>query len=194
MTNAVVDDLDQPLASDMEQHLKEQFNDTPPQLEMLDQATFETLQRLAEAGIIQFTQPARGHKYEFKTDTNREAKEKQRRKSQSQKNLKAAEEKQRMSQLLADGGFIAEALAPLSEALNKTLDAAAITAQIKTDDAISISQISSLKKAYKLPEDTTATVAILRHERDGLSVQAAKDAIASAAEVMRVIKAVLAAG
>jgi len=189
---AVVDDLDQPLASEMEQHLKEQFNDTPPQLEMLDQATFETLQRLAEAGIIQFTQPARGHKYESKTDTNREAKEKQQRQAQSQKNLKAAEEKQRMSQLLAEGGFIAEALSPLNEALNKTLAAAAIVAQIKIDDPISISQISSLQKEYKLPEETIATIAILRHERDGLSEQAAIDVMASARAVMRVINEALA--
>ena len=189
---AVVDSPDKSLATEMKQHLKEQFNDAPPQLEMLDQATFETLQRLAEAGIIQFTQPAKGQIYDSKTDTNKEAKEKQRRQAQSQKNLKAAEEKQRMSQLLADGGFITEALSPSNEALNKTLAAAAIAAQIKTDDPVSISQIASLQKAYKLPEEITATIAMLRHERDSLSEQAAIDAMASARAVIRVVKTVLA--
>lgn len=189
---AVVDSSDEPFASEIQQHLKEHFNDTPPQLEMLDQATFNTLKRLAEAGIIQFTQPPKGQIYASETAINTEAKEKQRRKAQSQKNLKAAEEKQRMSQLLADGGFITEALAPLSEALNKTLAAAAIAAQIKTDDPVSISQIASLQKAYKLPEEITATISMLRHERDSLSEQAAIDAMASARAVIRVVKTVLA--
>ncbi|RUM94119.1 MAG: hypothetical protein DSZ28_04825, partial [Thiothrix sp.] len=190
---AVVDSSDKSLATEMKQHLKEQFNDIPPQLEMLDQATFETLQRLAKAGVIQFTQPVKGQIYDSKTDTNKEAKEKQRREMRYQEKLQLAEEKQRMSQLLADGGFIAEALAPLNEALNKTLAAAAIAAQIKADDPISISQISSLQNTYKLPEETTATVAILRHERKSLSEQAAIDAMASAKVVMRVINEALAA-
>jgi len=189
---AVVDGSDKSLATEMKQHLKEQFNDTPPQLEMLDQATFETLQRLAKAGIIQFTQPTKGQVYEPTTDTNKEAKEKQRREALYQEKLRLAEEKQRMSQLLADGGFITEALAPLNEALNIALAAAAIAAQSKADDPISISQISYLKNTYKLPEETTATVAILRHERESLSEQAAIDCMASAREMIRVVKTVLA--
>ena len=189
---AVVDSSEEPFASEMQQHLKEHFSDIPPQLEMLDQATFETLQRLAEAGIIQFTQSTKGQIYDSKTDSNKEAIEKQQRQAQSQKNLKTAEEKQRMSQLLADGGFITEALSPLNEELNKTLAAAAITAQIKADDPVSISQISSLQKVYKLPEETIAIIAMLRHERDSLSEQGAKEAMVSAREVIRVVKMVLA--
>jgi hypothetical protein len=95
-----------------------------------------------------------------------------------------------MSQLLADGGFITEALSPLNEALNKTLAAAAIAAQIKADDPVSISQIASLLKVYKLPEQTTATIAMLRHERDSLCEQAAIDAMASAKKLIRKIKSV----
>jgi len=190
---AVVDSSDEPFASEMQQHLNEHFSDIPPQLEMLDQATFETLQRLAEAGIIQFTQSTKGQIYDSKTDSNKEAIEKQRRQMKSQKSLKAAEEKQRMSQLLADGGFITEALAPLNEALNKTLAAAAIAAQVKADDPLSISQISSLQRVYKLPEETIAIIAMLRHERDDLSKPAAKDVMDSAKKVMLEISSVLTA-
>ncbi len=122
---AVVDKTDNELAKNFNQRLNEQHGANPPQLELLDRATYETLQRLAAAGVIQFTHPPKEPAYDAHSESNRAAHEQQRRQTSSRKHLKAAAEKQRMSQLLADGGFITEALAPLSEALNKALTAAA---------------------------------------------------------------------
>lgn len=190
---AVVDKADNDLASAIERRLNEHYDDAPPQLEMLDRATFETLQRLAAAGVIQFTHPPKERVYDAQSDDNREAHERQRRETLSRKHLKSAAEKQRMSQLLADGGFIVEALAPMSEALNKALTAAATAAGKANGDLLSIAQVGDLQTAYELPADTVTTTAVLRHESDGLGEQAAKDAMHSANEVLRVIEVALSA-
>ncbi len=186
---AVVDNVDGELVSDVEQRLSTHCGETKPHLELLDRATFETLQRLVEAGVIQFVQPTKGRVYGTQSDI--QSREKQRRESLSRKHFGFAEEKQRMSRLLADGGFAAEALAPMSEALNKALVAAATAVKVKVGDPVSISQIGLLEAACKLPVETISTVALLRHEREGLSEQEAKTAMESANEVMRAIKVAL---
>ena len=188
---AVVDKVDGAIASDMEQRLTAHYGETKPQLELLDHATFEMLKRLAQAGVIQFTQPAAGQVLEAQSDAERQSRKKQRREALSRRHLAAAEERQRMSHLLADGGFVAEALAPMSDALNKALEAAAIAAEIKTDDPVSIGQASILQESYKLPVETNAVIAILRHERDRCGEQEAKSVMESVDEVIRVIKAAL---
>lgn len=190
---AVVDKTDGELSGAIERRLHEHYGEAAPTLEMLDSATFETLRRLAAAGVVQFNHQPTGQVYDAQSDNNREAHEKQRRQTLSRKHLKIAEEKQRMSQLLADGGFIAEALPPMSEALNKALAAAAIGAGIAIDDPISIGQIGAVQAAYELPADTVSTTAVLRHESNGLSAQAATEAVHAANEVTRFIKVALSA-
>ncbi len=188
---AVVDKVDSELANHFNQRLQEHHGANPPQLELLDRATFEILQRLAAAGVIQFTHPPDEQVYDAQSDSNKAAHEQQRRQALSRKHLKAAAEKQRMSQLLANGGFISEALPPLSEALNQALTAAAVAGGTANGDTLSIAQIGELQTAYKLPADTVATTAALRHESAGLGEQAAKDTIQSATEILRVIEVAL---
>ncbi len=188
---AVVDKHDGALASDMKQRLTAHYGETKPQLELLDHATFETLKRLAEAGVIQFTQQPAGRVFVAPSDTESQSRKKQRREALSRQHLAAAEERQRMSHLLADGGFVAEALAPMSDALNKVLVASAIAADIETDDPVSIGQISALQESYKLPAETTTATAILRHERDRCGEQEARSVLESVDEIIRVIKVAL---
>ncbi len=190
---AVVDTVDSELANNFNQRLNQHHGANPPQLELLDRATFETLQRLAAAGVIQFTHASKEQAYAADSDSNKAAHEQQRRQTLSRKHLKAAAEKQRMSQLLADGGFITEALQPMSEALNKALTAAAIAAGKANADTLSIAEINELQTTYKLPADTVSITAVLRHESDGLGEQAATSTMQSANEVLRKIEAALGA-
>ncbi len=186
----VTERTDEALADDIKQRICEHYPETesPPQLELLDTATFETLQRLAKAGIIQFTQAISGDVYNAKIDNNHEAREQMRRDDLIRNHLDKAAEKQRMSRLLADGGFNSEALVPLSESLNITLIAAAINANEKTDDPVTLSQIGLLQGIYKLPVEIVSIAAILRHERDGLSEDAVKENLASAFKVLDAIR------
>ncbi len=188
---AVVDKVDSELGDNFKQRLAEHHGTNPPQLELLDRATYATLQRLAAAGVIQFTHPPAEPAYDAHSDSNKEAHEQQRRQTLSRKHLKAAAEKQRMSELLAHGGFITEAMAPLSEALNQALTAAAIAAGTVVSDPLSIAEVGELQATYKLPADTISITAALRYESDGLGEQAAKDAIQSATEILRVIEVAL---
>lgn len=75
----------------------------------------------------------------------------------------------------------------MNQALNQVLAAAAMTAEIKINDPVSIGQIGSLQSAYQLPVDTVSTIAMLRHERDSLSEPVAHEVMASAKELIQII-------
>ncbi len=188
---AVTENACPDLASQLEQRIGEHWQGSPPRLETLDPATFATLQRLAEAGIIQFTQPLKGDVYSAKSDQNREKREQQRREKLIRKHLDTAAEKMRMAQLLADGGFDGEALAPMSKALDSALMAAAVKTGEKASAPISIGQISQLQTACQLPNQITSLAATLRYERDDLSETAAKEHLDSVSEVLDAIQASL---
>ncbi len=188
---AVLDEPSHELAEEMSQRLKTHFGDNPPRLEMLDRATFEALQRLVEAGVIQFSQPTATHVYDANDNESKVAREKLRRESLSNKHLDVATEKRRMSQCLAQGGFTAEALPPLGEAMNHALKAAAILADIKASDPISISEIGSLQSNYQLPADTISVAAMLRHESATLDETGAKDLLQSANALLDAIMSAL---
>ena len=184
---AVVDRLDSTLVSELDETFKMHFGQAQGHLEVLDQATFETLQRLARSGIIQFTQGPTGSDHDSKDADSKAALEKQRNEARRRKRLQAAKEKLRMSQLLADGGFINEALAPISDALDNSLAALAGKIGIEIDEPPSIGQIGSLQAACNLAAETIPTIAILRHERNGLSEQAARNLLASASGIVDMI-------
>jgi hypothetical protein len=183
---AVVDAPDRHFAEELEQRISQCYQDTIPQLEMLDRATFDTLQRLAAAGVIQFAQPEKGKS--LNTQDDRQARAQRRKEALIDKHLKAAEEKQRMSKLLAEGGFFKEALAPMNDALNKAMTALAVKAGDKSDNPISIGRVGQLQSVYKLPAETVSTVAMLRHESDGLNEADAKQAMASANEIIATLQ------
>ena len=180
---AVIERLDDELVGELDESFREQFGESQVHLEVLDQYTFDTLQRLTQDGLIQFTRPSKGPVYSVSDDERKAALEHQRRMVRRDKQLKTATEKLRMSQLLADGGFITEALVPMSEALNSSLAALAATSGIDVDDPPTIGQIGSLQTAHDLPPETIPTIAILRHESDGLGKQAAQELLASAREI-----------
>ncbi|MFH1531838.1 MAG: DEAD/DEAH box helicase [Pseudomonadota bacterium] len=97
----------------------------PPVLEILDRGTWETLQRLARAGLVRFGEtPARRiHAHDSLGDPEADARA--RRRDEAKRRLAATARSRQMAQVLANGGFAVEALRPLIEALEVGLRALA---------------------------------------------------------------------
>lgn len=192
---AVVDEEDTRLDEAIKQGISQQFSADSPQLEVIDTATYEILQHLAAAGVIQFTPPQDKVAARSPTDEDKEARKKRQQKMRIEKHLKTSLEKQRMSQLLADGGFISEALQPLCVALDEALMAVAIKSadgvDEKDDGKLSISRIGQLQSDFKLPVDTVSTVAMLRHESNDLDEAAVTQSMASAIAIVAVLQEIL---
>ncbi len=188
---AVAEDTEPTLASQLQQHVDEHSQDSPLQLEMLDRATYETMQRLAEAGIIEFKQAATGDVYTANSDHQKELREQKHRENLIRKHLEEAREKDRMARLLANGGFVREALAPLNEGLDSALMAASVKAGEQTTAPISIGQVSQLQTTYQLPDQTSSLIATLRYEQDSLSETATMGILASASTVLDTLQTAL---
>ncbi len=89
----------------------------PPGLELLDRTTYEAIERLAAAGLVQLAATDRRVLYRSPQLTNRRAAEEQERLFRARRSFDRAERKQRMARVLAEGGFPLEALPALTEAL-----------------------------------------------------------------------------
>jgi superfamily II DNA or RNA helicase len=92
-----------------------------PRIEVLDRSTYDTIQRLTAAGVIQHPQ---GPRQELFRAANLPAQSADReRLARGAELLGGAERKLRMALLLAQGGFAAEALPALNECLTLAADA-----------------------------------------------------------------------
>jgi hypothetical protein len=99
----------------------------PPELELFDRATFAAIERLADAGVLQFAAGGASPLYRSRVLAAEPADlERRRRQARSRELCEQAERKGRMATLLAGGGFPVEALAPLREALEIGLRALAL--------------------------------------------------------------------
>jgi len=102
---------------------QESIQDVSPEvvsaLELIDPKTLETLQRLAEAGIITLNHPNVLHASPLQAVSRRQQRDKKI--THAKKYLDQAERKQRMAEVLISSDFIEEAIKPLREALEATL-------------------------------------------------------------------------
>lgn len=95
-----------------------------PGLEVMDRATYETIQRLIERGILQTGVGARVlHGGVAASETERAVRE--RRLAEARKMMEPAERKRRMSEVLNAGGFGVEAVPPMRDAVEGALKAVA---------------------------------------------------------------------
>lgn len=108
-------------------------------VETIDRQTWELLQRLAAAGVIQFTGSSetlhRSKLVDGDATEMAETADRARRRALAADWLAQAERKQRMAGLLADGGFATEALAPLGDAAALALRALAVAVDRNFDPA-----------------------------------------------------------
>jgi hypothetical protein len=102
----------------------------PPALEVFDRATFAAIERLVEAGVLQFAAggASRLHRSPALAADPAEV-ERRRRQARARELGEQAERKEKMAALLGGGGFPVEALAPLREALETGLRGLALVAR-----------------------------------------------------------------
>jgi hypothetical protein len=181
---AVVEEPDSTLAASMTENLTTHFGEATPQLEMLDRNTYETLQRLAEAGIIQFTQPVSGAARKPQGGDEKAQRKQRRRLAKAERYQETAREKRRMATLLSENGFINEALTPIGKAIDNALNSLATLTETEIQDPATLSEVANLQKAFQLPAELTTTLAVLRHEREKLDKTASTELLESAREIL----------
>jgi superfamily II DNA or RNA helicase len=120
----------------------------PAHLELLDQATFEAVERLAAAGIVQLA-PAGRLLHRSPALADPQAVSVQRRLLLARQCFARGERNQRMATLLAEGGFPGEALPPLAEAVQAALMCLAHLAGLTVGDGeeLPLNAIEALRQA-----------------------------------------------
>lgn len=162
---AVVDgppEQTRPLAERLLRHAFEPAS-TVPELEVMDRATFETIRRLIERGVLKPAASARRlHGEDETAETGREARD--RRLAEARKAMQPAERQCRMSAVLRDGGFEVEAVPVLREAVEWSLKALlCLTQEGATADGAA-APLPTLKPLCHglVPEDVLETAARFR--------------------------------
>jgi len=131
-TLVVVDRDPEQVAGVVRRLHKEAYGGVPPgPVEVLDRRTYETLQRLADLGLVRFDGGAGAelHRSEGLKRPGPTPEEKRREKAAELAG--EAGKKIRMGQVLADGGFPKEALAPVREAVELAVRALAVLSGIE---------------------------------------------------------------
>jgi superfamily II DNA/RNA helicase len=173
--------------------LRESFSESKdlPSLEMMDRSTYETIQRLTDAGFLKMDKNSVHKLHSSPAFADRTLIERDRIQKEAQKIFSQAERKMQMSSVLAEGGFPLEALTPLSQAVELTLKASAYLAgedDVKGEEDLSLSHIKSrIIPAGLLPDNTVAIVASLREsvqQPEKLDDDAARNLIQSSQKLI----------
>lgn len=156
-----------PLAARLLQENLSKRGEKPCSIDLIDRATYETIQRLIDSGTLKFgSQSARGlFRAEALGETRSRADHTMQRLKEAQEFFSKAERKLKMSCLLKEGGFPVEAIPPLSEAVETVLKSLLHVQEDREPqaDALSLAKIESiLVRDCCLPEDTSSVVARLR--------------------------------
>jgi hypothetical protein len=151
-----------------ERLLRESFGGSPqsPALELLDRNTYDTIRRLADAGLLKIEGTYAQTLHASPSVEDPVQKEKERRRQVAQSFLADARRKGRMAKVLREGGFPCEALGPLREGVDLALKAAACAAGRDPEalaEGVPVSLVEScLVQEGLLPEDAVGTIAGLR--------------------------------
>ena len=160
---AVVDRKDEPLETSLKQAVAEHFPARTPCLELLDRTTFDTIQRLIEAGVLSVSPNAAGILHRSPAVKARQASLLEQRLAEARKRFGEAERKQQMARVLADGDFAVEAILPLKEAVETALQSLAGLLGEPNGGEIPLGLIESrLVRENLVPAETISLVAQLR--------------------------------
>ena len=111
--------------------LRRNFGETapPPGVEVLDRASFEAIERLVEAGLLERTAAGSRLLYRAASLQGPAVDERRHRLEHAREILEQAQRKVHMAAVLAGGGFPIEALAPLREGIETGLRAMVLAAE-----------------------------------------------------------------
>ncbi|MDZ7754480.1 MAG: C-terminal helicase domain-containing protein [Gammaproteobacteria bacterium] len=157
----VTRDRDHELQAALERRLQEQLPDDTRQIQVLDRDTLAAVERLVEAGVLQLT----GDATPLYQAAPEEAPERvaSRRLGEARERMARSRRPREMAQLLHQGGFTVEAVAPMAEAVEGALGALLHWQGHDADGAPGLAVVeSALVATGLLAADTPAVVARLR--------------------------------
>jgi ERCC4-related helicase len=162
----VADRLDNALQSALTRQLQAQFPGQTPQLKLLDREAFATIQQLIEAGILNANQDTAITLYRAPAADGPKDDGQSRRLTEAREHLVESEYKRRMAKVLTEGGFSAEALAPMREAVETALHALTLWRGHNAETPPALGLIdSTLVRTNLLPTETLSLVARLRKDQ-----------------------------
>ena len=162
----VADRPDDTLQDVLARQLQEQFPDQTPQFKVLDLDTFETIQHLIKTGILSATQEPTKTLYRAPATDRPKGNGQSRRLAEALDHLARGEHKRRMAKVLADGGFTVEALVPMREAVEISLQALTLWQGQNATTPPDLGIIDSvLVQTNLLPADNLSHIARLRDEQ-----------------------------
>lgn len=170
---AVVDRVD----TSAEQMLRESLGElsATTQLELLDRQTYDTLQRLVEAGIVSLNKTAARTLHQSSAQSRQRSEARNRWLAEARKQFEEAARKRRMAGVLAEGGFPVEAVAPLREAVELGLHALGRALGEESGESLSLGFIESRLVTDGLaPSEAPTLVARLREGLNGGGEPAAR--------------------
>jgi len=136
------------------------------QLEIIDQNTMSTIQRLIDAGVLSLNKSQTNL---FNSTPTLQQKQQQNKQwlEQARKRFGDSEHKLKMAEVLANGGFLKEAIAPMVESMENALASLFMALTGKKAELVSIkqTQLILLPKA-NLPEEVLSILAVIRDELD----------------------------
>lgn len=167
-------------SDEIEKQLRESLNNSAVTLETLDRQTFETIQRLAEAGILTLNCPTKIlHSSPLFAETQKKTQEKQI--QEAKKYLDHASRKQRMAQVLIASNFHEEAVSPLREALESTIRSFTWLigkAESESQEIMSHHFIKEkLINQYGFPDNAVSLFAELHHEKNSMHYSRIKNLV-----------------
>lgn len=143
-----------------------------PAVEVMDRATYETILRLAERGLLQLAPGAAELLHRSPSFGDPERSERERRLRAARESLQRGERQSRLAAHLAGGGFAAEALPALREALGLGLEGVAHLAGVDLAAGGPLSRPTASLLGVLAPRAPEAI-----EVRDRLSAPAAPDAV-----------------
>jgi len=160
----VADPINDALQSALTGQLKALFPTQTPQLKLLDPDAFATIQQLIDAGILRANQERARTLYRS-TDKPKDN-ETQKRLTEAREHLSRGEHKRRMAKVLIDGGFSAEAITPMRDAVEAALRALIVWQGHNSETPPEPELIDSvLVKTSLVPAETLSLVTRLRENQ-----------------------------
>ena len=175
----VADRLDDALQSTLSRQLQERFPGRTPQLQLLDRDTFAAVRQLIDAGVLHANPATTRTLYRAPSADRPKADGPSRRLTEARERLAQGMHKRRMANVLTDGGFSREALAPMRDAVEVAVQALTLWQGHNAGTPPALGLIdSALVQTKLLPAETLSLLARLREDQPSMDEAQAAELLA----------------
>jgi hypothetical protein len=177
--------VDDPLRDALTRQLNQHLPSPTPRLELMDSAAYQAMQRLIGAGILSANTANLKTLYCASTQDTPQDDDRAKQLAEAQEHLTKGKHKQRMAKVLAEGGFVTEALTPMREAVETALQALSIRWDWKTAAPIPIDLVNvELVKKGVLPDEILSLVTRLRTDQEEMDEKQATQLLLQGASLI----------